>query len=106
MNPPELLIDYNEVLNRIKQIDPVKYAQTRDSLNSLTTNLSPFITHGIISTKTVANLAQTGWPGSRDKREWVYPQAIGYFKNFFSFWEESQKEIKGLKSLHEPCKES
>ena len=44
------------------------------------------------------------WPGSRDEREWLYPETKGYFKNFFSFWKLAQKELPGLRSMHKPHK--
>jgi len=74
-NIPNFLISYNEVIARIKAIDPVDYARSRNFLNGSVSYLSPFITHGVISTKTVADavlkkhdvraseklLAELGW---------------------------------------------
>ena len=42
---------YQEVLQRIRKIDPVKYGSTRNYLNGSVTYLSPYISRGIISTK-------------------------------------------------------
>jgi deoxyribodipyrimidine photo-lyase len=46
---------YNEVLQRVDQIDPVKYANTRNYLNGAVSYLSPYISRGVISTKFVFN---------------------------------------------------
>ena len=43
--------NYQEVLQRIRKIDPVKYGSTRNYLNGSVTYLSPYISRGIISTK-------------------------------------------------------
>jgi deoxyribodipyrimidine photo-lyase len=44
---------YNEILERIQEIDPVKYGNTRNYLNGALTYLSPYISRGVISTKMV-----------------------------------------------------
>jgi len=42
---------YVEILQRIRNIDPVKYGATRNFINGSVTYLSPYISRGIISTK-------------------------------------------------------
>ena len=42
---------YSEILQRIRNVDPVKYGKTRNYLNGSVTYLSPYISRGIISTK-------------------------------------------------------
>lgn len=42
---------YTEILQRIRNIDPVKYASTRNYSNGSVTYLSPYISRGIVSTK-------------------------------------------------------
>ncbi|MGS0527816.1 hypothetical protein ACU8V7_24160 [Zobellia nedashkovskayae] len=42
---------YPEILQRIRNIDPVKYGKTRNFVNGSVTYLSPYISRGIISTK-------------------------------------------------------
>lgn len=44
-------ISYAEILQRIRNIDPVKYGSTRNQINGSVTYLSPYISRGIISTK-------------------------------------------------------
>ena len=42
---------YDEILQRVRAIDPVKYSSTRNYINGAITHLSPYISRGIISTK-------------------------------------------------------
>ena len=44
---------YAEILQRVRAIDPVKYASTRNYINGAVTYLSPYISRGIISTKLI-----------------------------------------------------
>jgi len=44
---------YAEILQRIRNIDPIKYGATRNYINGSITHLSPYISRGIISTKFV-----------------------------------------------------
>ncbi|MFS4494472.1 FAD-binding domain-containing protein [Maribacter sp. 2308TA10-17] len=44
-------LSYDEIRQRIRHIDPVKYGSTRNYLNGAVTYLSPYISRGIISTK-------------------------------------------------------
>ncbi len=44
---------YDEIMQRVSQINPVKYGTTRNYVNGAVTYLSPYISRGIISTKSV-----------------------------------------------------
>ncbi|QXD24587.1 deoxyribodipyrimidine photolyase [Opitutia bacterium ISCC 51] len=44
---------YNEVLNRIEQVDPIAYGRSRNFVDGAVTYLSPYISRGVISTKQV-----------------------------------------------------
>ena len=44
-------ISYAEILQRVRNINPVKYGSTRNYVNGSVTYLSPYISRGIISTK-------------------------------------------------------
>ena len=52
-NPIEFTTDYNLILERIQNIDPIKYAATRNYLNGHITYLSPYISRGVISVQQV-----------------------------------------------------
>jgi deoxyribodipyrimidine photo-lyase len=51
----EFTKDYNEILQRIENINPVKYAKTRNFIDGDVTYLSPYISRGVISTKQIAD---------------------------------------------------
>jgi deoxyribodipyrimidine photo-lyase len=54
---------YSEILTRIEKIDPIKYGNTRNYLNGALTYLSPYISRGVISTKTVLDsVLAKGYP--------------------------------------------
>jgi len=69
MNRPKdtshFLCSYEQIAQRINQIDPVRYDKTRNNLNGAVTWLSPFITHGIISTSDVANAVLNKHPSKK-----------------------------------------
>lgn len=46
---------YQEILERVDRIDPVRYGKTRNYLNGAVSYLSPYISRGVISTKFVFN---------------------------------------------------
>ncbi len=47
--------NYTEILNRVKQIDPVAYGRSRNFADGAVTKLSPYISRGVISTRFVMN---------------------------------------------------
>lgn len=51
--PLEFTADYSLLPERIDQIDPVKYGETRNYVDGSVTYLSPYISRGVISTKQV-----------------------------------------------------
>ncbi|MFT5238937.1 MAG: deoxyribodipyrimidine photo-lyase [Flavobacteriaceae bacterium] len=57
---------YDEVLQRVRKIDPIKYAASRNYINGSVTYLSPYISRGIISTKFILfELMKRGYEPSR-----------------------------------------
>ncbi|MCU0375738.1 MAG: hypothetical protein MUF24_10555 [Chitinophagaceae bacterium] len=50
---PNFTTNYGEILNRVLEIDPGRYAKTRNFLNGAVTYLSPYISRGVISTRQV-----------------------------------------------------
>jgi deoxyribodipyrimidine photo-lyase len=49
-------IDYELIVEKINEINPVKYTKTRNFLNGDITYLSPYISRGVISTKQVMDI--------------------------------------------------
>lgn len=53
---------YAEILNRVSSIKPSEYAKTRNFIDGAVTQLSPYISRGVISTKTVySHLQEKGY---------------------------------------------
>lgn len=46
---------YQDVVNKIEEIDPIKYGRTRNHIDGAVTKLSPYISRGVISTKMIAD---------------------------------------------------
>jgi deoxyribodipyrimidine photo-lyase len=44
---------YNEIAQRVRSIEPLKYGKTRNFIDGAVTHLSPYISRGIISTKQI-----------------------------------------------------
>jgi deoxyribodipyrimidine photo-lyase len=45
--------DYETILQKIDQVDPIQYGKTRNHINGAVTYLSPYLSRGVISTKQV-----------------------------------------------------
>ncbi len=48
-----MITNYNEIIIKIDQINPIKYARDRNFTDGSVSNLSPYISRGVISTKFV-----------------------------------------------------
>ena len=44
---------YNEIEQRVRGINPLKYGKTRNFIDGAVTHLSPYISRGVIDTRTV-----------------------------------------------------
>ena len=65
---PDFFVDHRTIHQRVRGIKPTDYAQTRNYLDGSVTHLSPFLTHGIISTATVAHgVLENYMAGSAEK---------------------------------------
>ncbi len=90
MSVPDFFVDYKDVLNRIEKINPIEYARSRNFLNGHITYLSPFITHGIISTKTVADIVLKKHT-TRDAEKLL--AELGWREFFHRVWQARGDEI-------------
>jgi len=60
---------YLEILQRVRNIDPVKYGSSRNYINGSVTYLSPYISRGIISTKFIlAEIIKKGYKPARTEK--------------------------------------
>jgi deoxyribodipyrimidine photo-lyase len=48
-----MLTQYQDILEQLNDIDPIKYGKTRNFINGAVTQLSPYISRGVISTRQV-----------------------------------------------------
>ena len=91
MNPiPDFLVTYDEVLQRIDKINPVQYARSRNFLDGAVSYLSPFITHGIIATKTVADIVLVKH-NPRDSEKLM--SELGWREFFHRVWQAKNEAI-------------
>ena len=49
----DIVTDYKAILEKMENIDPVKYGRTRNYIDGAVTFLSPYISRGVISTKQI-----------------------------------------------------
>jgi deoxyribodipyrimidine photo-lyase len=50
-----LTTKYNDIIKQLEQIEPVQYSKTRNFTNGAVTELSPYISRGVINGKMVLN---------------------------------------------------
>jgi deoxyribodipyrimidine photo-lyase len=63
LTPINFPTDYQSIIERVKHINPSKYAQTRNYLNGQVTYLAPYISRGVISLKQIVDeIIQKGYP--------------------------------------------
>ena len=93
---------YEDILYRMKQVQPIKYGKTRNFLNGAVTYLSPYISRGVISTKQVLDWVREETPYSLSSME-KFIQELAWR----DYWQQVQK-AKGeaidhdLKNIQEP----
>jgi deoxyribodipyrimidine photo-lyase len=63
LTPINFPTNYQSVIERVKHINPSKYAQTRNYLNGQVTYLAPYISRGVVSLKQILDeIIQKGYP--------------------------------------------
>ena len=64
-----MLTQYNEILAKIQTIDPIAYGKSRNFTSGAVTNLSPYISRGVISTRDVMlSLLDRGYSNQQCER--------------------------------------
>ena len=97
---PNFLVDHKTLYERIAEIDPVVYAGTRNYLQGSVTYLSPFITHGIISTERVANVVLEKY-NSGDAEKFL--TELAWREYFHRVWQVNGSDIFGdIQRTQEP----
>lgn len=83
--------DYNEILERINTIHPIKYAQSRNFLNGHVTYLSPYISRGVISVKQVMDsIVSKGYPFQAIEK---LIQELAWREYFQRVWQDKKEMI-------------
>ena len=93
---------YAEILQRIRQVQPIKYGKTRNFLNGAVTYLSPYISRGVISTKQVFEYVQHEMPYSLSSME-KFIQELAWRDYWQQVWKAKGDLInEDLKNTQEP----
>lgn len=96
----KFLVDRKTLHERITAIDPVAYARNRNYLQGSVTCLSPFITHGIISTQLVANTVLENY-NSCDAEKFL--SELAWREYFHRVWQVNGSAIfRDIKREQEP----
>lgn len=87
---PEFFVDHSIIQQRIAEIEPAVYARTRNYLDGAVTGLSPFITHGIIDTRTIADSV---WEADSAKAAEKLLTELAWREFFHRVWQMQGDEI-------------
>jgi len=93
MNTPGLqhfLCTFEQIQRRIEQIDPRAYDKTRNYLDGSVTWLSPFITHGVINTRQIADIVLQEY---KPKSCYRLLFELGWREFFHRTWQEAGDDI-------------
>ncbi len=88
---------YEEVLQRIHAIDPVRYQSTRNYINGTVTRLSPYLSRGFISTVTIAEIVRKKYTG---KQSYKLLRELAWREYFQRVWQKMGEDI--LKDIRHP----
>ena len=82
---------YQQILERINSINPIKYSQTRNFINGAVTYLSPYISRGIISVKQVLDtVLQKGYQPNQIEK---FIQELAWREYFQRVWQHTGENI-------------
>ena len=89
---------YDSIMQRLNQVNPVKYAKTRNFLNGDITYLSPYLSRGVISTKQVKDTILS--KGFSKKASEKLIQELAWREYFQRVWQQKGNDIwNDLKQL-------
>lgn len=88
---PEFLTDIDSIVARVEEIDPIRYARTRNYLDGAVTYLSPYISRGVISTKYV--LERTMARGFEPQRIEKFIQELTWREYYQRTWQAKGESI-------------
>lgn len=85
--------DYNSILERVHQINPVEYGKSRNFVDGAVTYLSPYISRGVISVKQVQDSAlEKGYPKASIEK---FLQELAWREYFQRVWQAKGETLFG-----------
>jgi len=91
LSNPVFPTGYQEILQRMQNINPVQYAKTRNFINGEVTYLSPYISRGIISVKQVMEtVLQKGYKPYRIEK---FLQELAWREYYQRVWQHAGDDI-------------
>ena len=83
--------DYESIIERMNQIDPIQYSKSRNFINGAVTYLSPYISRGIISVKQVMDIVlQKGFKTYQIEK---LLQELAWREYYQRVWQHSNEDI-------------
>ncbi len=77
--------DYNSIIERVNQINPVQYGKSRNFIDGAVTYLSPYISRGVISVKQIQDLVlEKGHPSASIEK---FLQELAWREYFQRVWQ-------------------
>jgi len=83
--------DYQEILERISALDPIKYAKTRNFTDGAVSRLSPYISRGVISLKQIQQcIIDQGFSFEAGEK---FFQELAWREYYQRIWQEKKESI-------------
>lgn len=83
--------DYQQILNRIEIVHPIKYAKSRNFINGQITYLSPYISRGVISVKQVKDIVLNKGFSKYESEKFI--QELAWREYFQRVWQAKKEHI-------------
>jgi deoxyribodipyrimidine photo-lyase len=94
----EFTTDYDLILEKVQQVNPIQYAKTRNFINGTVTYLSPYISRGVISIKQVQEVVLKKGYKSYEIEKFL--QELAWREYYQRVWQEKKDLIwQDLKQL-------
>jgi deoxyribodipyrimidine photo-lyase len=92
--------DYASILERMENIDPIRYAKTRNFMDGDVTYLSPYISRGVISVKQVKELVQK--QGYKTYQIEKFLQELSWREYYQRVWQSKRSGIESALKQEQP----
>lgn len=91
MQKPKFSTDYNQILDRVENINPLEYGKTRNFIDGAVTYLSPYISRGVISTKQILEiLFEKGYKPEHLEK---FTQELAWREYFQRVWQHLEDDM-------------